>query len=329
MPTSEGRAPAACGFDQRPAYREQQQQERGDENKLHDYTTRAGRSLFHNRRVKVGVVGLGTMGAGIAQISVTAGHDTVGREVTPELAARGRDTIERYLARAVEKGRMTAQERDAALARLELTTDVADLAGCDLVIEAIVEELAPKRELFAELDRITDPDAVLATNTSALSVSDIAEATEHPERVVGMHFFNPAPVLPLVEVVRARRSSDDAVRTAYEWAEQAGKRPVNCNDTPGFIVNRILIPLLNDCVRVLDEAGVTPEDLDTAMTNGAGWPMGPCALVDLVGIDVHVHASEALHAQLGEPRMAAPERLLQMQREGKLGRKSGEGFYSY
>jgi 3-hydroxybutyryl-CoA dehydrogenase len=279
--------------------------------------------------VKVGVVGVGTMGAGIAQVSVTAGHDTVGREVTMELAERGRATIDRYLGRAVEKARMTDGERDVALARFRLSTDVADLAECDLVIEAIVEELDPKRELFAELDRITRPDAVLATNTSALSVSDIAEATQHPERVVGMHFFNPAPVLPLVEIVRGRRSSDDAVQVAYDWAEQAGKRPVKCNDTPGFIVNRILIPLLNDCVRVLDEAGVTPEDLDTALTNGAGWPMGPCALVDLVGIDVHVHASEALHAQLGEPRMAPPERLVEMHREGKLGRKSGQGFYSY
>src|SRR6266540_2257325 len=227
------------------------------------------------------------MGAGIAQISVTAGHETVGREV------------------------------------------VAELADCDLVIEAIVEELEPKRELFAELDRITRPDAVLATNTSALSVSEIAEATQHPARVVGMHFFNPAPVLPLVEIVKAPTSSDDAVRIAYEWAEQAGKRPVRCNDTPGFIVNRILIPLLNDCIRVLDEAGVTPEDLDTAMTNGAGWPMGPCALVDLVGIDVHVHASDALHAQLGESRMAPPERLVEMQQAGTLGRKSGQGFYRY
>jgi 3-hydroxybutyryl-CoA dehydrogenase len=270
------------------------------------------------------------MGAGIAQISVTAGHETVGREVTSDLGERGRTTIERYLGRAVEKERMTEAERDAALARLSLTTEVGDLADCDLVIEAIVEELEPKRELFAELDLLTRPDAVLATNTSALSVTDIAEAAaQHPERVVGMHFFNPAPVLPLVEIVRARRSSDEAVRLAYEWAERAGKRPVNCNDTPGFIVNRILIPLLNDCVRVLDEAAVTPEDLDTALTNGAGWPMGPCALVDLVGIDVHVHASEALHAQLGEPRMAAPERLVEMQRAGKLGRKSGEGFYRY
>jgi len=279
--------------------------------------------------MKVAVVGLGTMGAGIAQISITAGHDTVGREVTTELADRGRATIERYLGRAVEKERMSAEERDAALGRLSLTTDVADLAECELVVEAIVEELDAKRELFAELDRITRPDAVLATNTSALSVSEIAEATEHPERVVGMHFFNPAPVLPLVEIVRARRSSDVAVNVAYQWAERGGKRPIRCNDTPGFVVNRILIPLLNDCVRVLDEADVSPEDLDTAMTNGAGWPMGPCALVDLVGIDVHVHASEALHGKLGEPRMAPPERLLEMQRAGDLGRKTGRGFYTY
>jgi len=269
------------------------------------------------------------MGAGIAQISVTAGHETVGREVETSLAERGRETIERYLERAVEKGRLGAGERAEALGRLKLTTRLDDLADCELVIEAIVEELDAKRELFRELDRITRPDAVLATNTSALSVSEIAEATEHPERVVGMHFFNPAPVLPLVEIVRAERSSDDAVRIAYDWAERAGKQPVRCNDTPGFIVNRILIPLLNDCVRVLDEASVTPEDIDKAMTNGAGWPMGPCALIDLIGIDVHVHASEALHGKLGEPRMAAPEGLVRLRSAGKLGRKTGEGFYRY
>jgi 3-hydroxybutyryl-CoA dehydrogenase len=269
------------------------------------------------------------MGAGIAQVSVTAGDETVGREVSDELAERGRATIDHYLSRAVAKERMTAAERDAALGRLELTTELADLADCDLVIEAVLEELPLKREVFAELDRITRPEAILATNTSALSVAEIAEATERPERVVGMHFFNPAPVLPLVEIVRAPKSSDEAVRTAYEWAERAGKRPVNCNDTPGFIVNRILIPLLNDCVRVLDESGVTPEDLDKAMVNGAGWPLGPCALVDLVGIDVHVHASEALYEQLGEERMAPPERLVAMQKEGRLGRKTGAGFFEY
>jgi 3-hydroxybutyryl-CoA dehydrogenase len=278
---------------------------------------------------KVGVVGLGTMGAGIAQVSVQAGCETVGREVSMELAERGRRTIEHYLGRAVEKERMTGEERDAALGRLTLTTELADLAECDLVVEAVLEELPLKREVFAELDRITRPDAILATNTSALSVGEIAEAAERPERVVGMHFFNPAPVLPLVEIVRTPRSSDKAVRAAYEWAESAGKQPVNCNDTPGFIVNRILIPLLNDCIRVLDEAGVTPEDLDKAMTNGAGWPMGPCALVDLVGIEVHVHASKALYDKLREERMKPPERLLELQREGRLGRKSGRGFFEY
>ena len=278
---------------------------------------------------KVGVVGLGTMGAGIAQVSITAGHETVGREVSQELAEQGRSKIEHYLGRAVEKGRMTVDERDAALGRLTLTTQLAELADCDLVVEAVLEELQLKREVFGELDRVTRPDAILATNTSALSVAEIAEATEHPERVVGMHFFNPAPVLPLVEIVRAPKSSDQVVRAAYDWAEQAGKQPVNCNDTPGFIVNRILIPLLNDCVRVLDEASVTPEDLDKAMVNGAGWPLGPCALVDLVGIDVHVHASEALHEKLGEDRMAPPERLLELQRQGKLGRKTGAGFFQY
>ena len=278
---------------------------------------------------KVGVVGLGTMGAGIAQVSVQAGFETVGREVNAELAERGRATIERYLSRGVEKGRMTSEERDAALDRLTLTTELEALADCDLVIEAALEELDLKRDIFSQLDRITRPEAVLATNTSALSVSEIADATERQERVVGMHFFNPAPVLPLVEIVRARKSSNEAVDAAYAWAERAGKQPVRCNDTPGFIVNRILIPLLNDCVRVLDEAGVEPEQMDKAMTNGAGWPLGPCALIDLIGIDIHVHASEALHDKLGEPRMAPPDRLVNMQSEGSLGRKSGRGFYDY
>jgi 3-hydroxybutyryl-CoA dehydrogenase len=277
----------------------------------------------------VGVVGLGTMGAGIAQVAVQAGFDVVGREVTEELCDAACRKIKHYLGRAVEKGRMTEGECDVALSRLRTTTDVAGVADCDLVIEAIVEDLDAKRELFSELDRICAADAILATNTSAISVTEIAAATERPERVVGMHFFNPAPVLPLVEIVRAERTSDGVVEAVHAWAERAGKKPVRCNDTPGFIVNRILIPLLNDCVRALDEAGITPEDLDKAMTNGAGWPMGPCALVDLVGIDIHIHAAEALHAKIPDDRMAPPERLRAMAAEGKLGRKSGEGFYRY
>ena len=278
---------------------------------------------------RIGVVGLGAMGAGIAQVAVEAGFAVVGREVTDELGEAAAARIGHFLTRKVEKGQRTQEERDAAVSRLETTTDLDALAGCDLVVEAIVEELDPKRALFAELERTCRSDAVLATNTSALSVTEIAAATSSPGRVVGMHFFNPAPLMPLVEVVRAELSSDDAVETALAVVAQLGKVAVPCHDTPGFVVNRVLIPLLNDCVRVLDEARVTPEALDAAMTNGAGWPMGPCALVDLVGIDVHVHASEALYEKLREPRMAPPPRLVAMRNAGLFGRKSGRGFYAY
>jgi 3-hydroxybutyryl-CoA dehydrogenase len=277
----------------------------------------------------IGVVGLGAMGAGIAQLAIEAGYDTVGRELEGDLAERARGRIEHFLTRKVEKGTLEADECAAAVGRLRLTTELDELSECDLVIEAIVEELHPKLELFAELERIVRPETVLATNTSALSVTQIAAAVSTPERVVGMHFFNPAPLMPLVEIVRALRSSDDAVETAYEVGARMGRSPIRCHDTPGFVVNRILIPLLNDCIRVLDEARVTPEDLDTAMKHGAGWPMGPCELVDLVGIDVHVHASEALYEKLREPRMASPARLVAMANAGLLGRKTGQGFYIY
>jgi len=269
------------------------------------------------------------MGAGIAQLAIQAGYETVGREVTDELGTKAHDRIAHFLQRKVDKEQMTAVERNSALGSLALTTDLADLANCDLVIEAIVEDLGPKLELFAELDRIVRPDAILATNTSALSVTEIAAATSTAGRIVGMHFFNPAPLMPLVEIVRAELSSDDAMDTAFAVGERMGKSPIRCHDTPGFVVNRVLIPLLNDCLRVLDEARVSPVDLDTAMTAGAGWPMGPCTLVDLVGIDVHVHASEALYEKLREPRMAPPPRIVAMKNAGLLGRKSGRGFYAY
>jgi 3-hydroxybutyryl-CoA dehydrogenase len=278
---------------------------------------------------RIGVVGLGAMGAGIAQVAIEAGFDVVGREVSAELGEAAAGRIGHFLTRKVEKGQRTQDERDAAVARLETTTDLAALADCDLVVEAIVEQLDAKLELFAELERLCRADAVLATNTSALSVTEIAAATSSPARVVGMHFFNPAPLMPLVEVVRAELSSDGAVATVLDVVERLGKVGVPCHDTPGFVVNRVLIPLLNDCVRVLDEARVTPESLDAAMTNGAGWPMGPCRLVDLVGIDVHVHASEALYDKLREPRMAPPPRLVAMRNAGLFGRKSGRGFYAY
>jgi 3-hydroxybutyryl-CoA dehydrogenase len=278
---------------------------------------------------KVGVVGLGTMGAGIAQVCVQAGVETIGCEVSAELADRARARIDHYLSRGVEKGRLGPEEKEAALGLLVTTTELADLDDCDLVVEAVIEEFEEKRRLFRRLDEIVRPDAVLATNTSALPVTELARATDRPERVVGMHFFNPAPVLPLVEIVSTELVADEVVDTAFAFAERIGKQPIRCADTPGFVVNRILIPLLNDCVRVLDEAGVTPHDLDKAMTNGVNWPIGPCALIDLIGVDVHVHASEALHEALGEERLAPPKRLVRMRDEGLLGRKTGRGFFSY
>jgi 3-hydroxybutyryl-CoA dehydrogenase len=280
-------------------------------------------------RGTVGVVGLGTMGAGIAQVCVQAGFPTIGVEIEEPLCERARGRIEHYLSRGVEKGRLSAEEKDAALARLETATDRAALAPCEVVIEAIVEELEAKQALFRELEGIVSADCVLATNTSALPVTEIAAATDRPERVVGLHFFNPAPVLPLVEVVRTARVADEAYERAYAFASELGKEPIRCNDTPGFVVNRILIPLLNDCVRLIDDAGVTPEDLDRAMRFGLSWPIGPCALVDLIGVDIHVHASEALWEALREPRMAPPPRLVRMAQAGHLGRKSGRGFFVY
>ncbi|MBW3593701.1 MAG: 3-hydroxyacyl-CoA dehydrogenase family protein [Actinobacteria bacterium] len=269
------------------------------------------------------------MGAGIAQVALEAGVEVVGREVTLDLAERAKERIAHFLTRKVEKGRMAQAARDAAVERLTLTTELGGFADCDLVIEAAFEDITVKHELFTALGETVREDAVLATNTSALSVTEIARAAARPERVVGMHFFNPAPVMKLIELVRTELSHDDAYETAYAFADLACKTPIRCHDTPGFVVNRVLIPLLNDCIRVLDEARVTPEDLDRGMKGGAGWPMGPCELVDLVGIDIHVHASEALFEALREPRMAPPPRLVRMAQAGLLGRKSGRGFFNY
>jgi 3-hydroxybutyryl-CoA dehydrogenase len=279
--------------------------------------------------VKIGVVGLGAMGSGIAQLAVEAGFDTIGREVELERAEKARDQIAHFLMRKVEKGQLEQSARDEAVGRLQLTTALADLADCDVVIEAAYEDLAVKHELFQVLESVVHPEAILATNTSALSVTEISSVLERPERALGMHFFNPAPLMPLVEIVRAERTSEQVFETAFELGRKLGKTPIRCTDTPGFVVNRVLIPLINDCIRVMDEAGVTPEDLDAGMKYGAGWPMGPCALLDLVGADVHVHASEALYEKTREPRMAPPPRLVRMLQAGKLGRKTGEGFYRY
>jgi 3-hydroxybutyryl-CoA dehydrogenase len=278
---------------------------------------------------RVGVVGLGTMGAGIAQVLLEGGREVFGRDVDDAALERARARIEGGLARRVEKGLLSEDERRDALGRLTLVRDLAGLADCQLVIEAIVEDLAAKRELFAALDGVCAEHAVLASNTSAISVTAIAAGSARPERCLGLHFFNPAPLMPLVEVVRAERTDDESYAAAHELIVACGKRAVRCNDTPGFVVNRLLVPALNDAVRALDEIGVEPAEIDAAMTAGAGWPMGPFRLIDLVGIDVHVHAAEALYAALREPRMAPPPRLRRMLDAGLLGRKSGRGFYDY
>jgi len=278
---------------------------------------------------QVGVVGLGTMGSGIAQLCIQAGVPTVACESTAELAERGRGLIERQLDRGVEKQRLTEDEKERMLGLLEPVDDVGALAGCDLVIEAVFEDLAVKQELFGRIEAVVAADAVLATNTSALSVTEIASTLAHPERMAGMHFFNPAPVLPLVEVIRGQLTADTTFDTAYAFAERIGKDPIACGDTPGFVVNRILIPVLNDAVRVLEEGTASPEDIDKGMRLGTGWPIGPLALIDLIGIDVHVHVCEALWSAFRDPRFAPPPRLVRMTKAGLLGRKSGEGFYRY
>jgi 3-hydroxybutyryl-CoA dehydrogenase len=278
---------------------------------------------------RVAVVGLGTMGAGIAQVLLEGGLQVVGRDVEQPFVDRARSRIEAGLAKRVEKGRLTQDEAAAALGRLRTTTALGDCAEVDLVIEAIVEELGPKQELLDELGGLCPAHTAFATNTSALSVTRIGAASGRPERVLGLHFFNPAPLMPLVEVVRTPRTISDVYESSFALMERCGKQAVRCSDTPGFLVNRILIPLMNDCIRALDETGATIEDIDKAMRYGAGWPMGPFTLLDLIGADVHVHAAEALFEATREPRMAAPPRLARMVDAGLLGRKSGRGFFGY
>jgi 3-hydroxybutyryl-CoA dehydrogenase len=277
----------------------------------------------------VGIVGLGTMGAGIAQVCLEAGHRVVAREVDEAALARGRGRVEQGLARRAAKGQLHGDDAATTLARLELATTLDALAEAELVIEAIVEEPEPKAELFRALDAICRPAALLATNTSALSVTALAAASGRPGRVVGLHFFNPAPLMPLVEVVRTSVVDEDAYEAALTFATGLGKEAVPCPDTPGFLVNRLLIPMLNDAVRMLEETGAAPEEVDRALRAGAGWPMGPLALIDLIGVDVQVHAAEALWEAHREERLAPPARLRRMLEAGHLGRKSGRGFYAY
>jgi 3-hydroxybutyryl-CoA dehydrogenase len=278
---------------------------------------------------KVGVVGCGLMGHGIAQICAQADWDVVVRELDQDKLDKGIAKISKQLAKAVDKGKLEQADADAIRARITPTLDYADLADCDLVIEAITEDLDGKLEMWGELDGIVKDDAYFATNTSSLSVAKQAEATKRPERFLGLHFFNPAQVMPLLEVVRADGSGDDAVQLGMDLGEKLGKTTVAAGDNRGFIVNRLLVPYMFDAIRAYEQGVGSIEDIDTGMMAGASHPMGPLTLSDFVGLDTLVAISEVMVDAYGEDRFAAPDTLRKLVSAGNLGRKSGQGFYDY
>jgi 3-hydroxybutyryl-CoA dehydrogenase len=279
---------------------------------------------------RVGVVGAGTMGAGIAEVFARGGLRTVVAEATPELAERGRARIVDSLDRAAAKGKLAAEDRDAAVGRLTATTDLADLAGCDLVVEAIIESFEAKRDLFRTLDALLAPGAILATNTSSIPIVQLAVETGRPGRVLGMHFFNPAPVQPLVEVVRSLLTDDDAVAAVRSLAEgPLGKVTIEAKDQAGFVVNRLLVPYLLSAVAMFEAGVASREDIDAGMRNGCAHPMGPLELCDLVGNDIVLHVADVLFDEYRMPQHAAPPLLRRMVAAGRLGRKTGSGFYDY
>jgi 3-hydroxybutyryl-CoA dehydrogenase len=278
---------------------------------------------------KVGVLGAGLMGHGIAQVAAQSGYEVVLREVDEATLAKGVGKIEKQLARAVEKGKLSQEDSDAIRGRIKETTHYRELADCDLVIEAITENLALKLEMWKEVDEIVKPEAVFATNTSSLSVIDQAAATGRPERFVGLHYFNPAQVMKLVEVVRCVTSSEEAFETALEFTRSEGKLAIPTKDKAGFIVNRLLVPYMLDAIRALEEGVGSVDQIDEAMKAGAGHPMGPLTLADFVGLDTLGSICDVLFEEFRERRFARPPTLRKMLSAGWLGRKSGKGFYDY
>jgi 3-hydroxybutyryl-CoA dehydrogenase len=278
---------------------------------------------------KVGVVGCGLMGHGISQICAQQGWDVVVREVDQAPLDKGMGKIEKQLSRAVEKGKMEQSEADAVLGRITPTLDYGDLADCDLVIEAITEDLDGKLEMWREIDSIVKDDAFLATNTSSLPVAAQADATKRPERMIGLHFFNPPQVMPLLEVVRAEKSSDEAVDLGFEVGNRLGKTTVAAHDNRGFIVNRLLVPYMLDAIRAHEQGAGSIKDIDTGMMAGASHPMGPLTLADFVGLDTLAAIADVMVDAYGDQRFAAPDSLKQKVDAGDYGRKSGKGFYDY
>lgn len=278
---------------------------------------------------RVAVVGGGLMGSGIAQVCAHAGLETRVIEVDAARAAAARAAIERSLQKGVDRGKVTASDASAALGRLQVSASMADVAGCDLVIEAIIEQLEAKCAMWRAVDALADPHAIFATNTSALPVADQAAATRRADRFVGMHFFSPVPAMPLVEVVRAVATSDATVEAALAVARRIGKVPILARDTPGFIVNLLLVPYLHDAVRACEHGVASVADIDTGMTLGTGVPMGPLALCDAVGLDTMAHVGRVMFDAFHEARYATPPLIHRMVVSGWLGRKSGLGFYDY
>lgn len=278
---------------------------------------------------RVGVLGCGLMGSGIAQVCAQAGFETVVREVSDALCERGIGGIGKQLGKAVEKGKMAAEERDAVLGRLRGTTSLEELKDCDIIIEAVVEDLDLKNEMWRTLDAVCPPHTIFASNTSSLTIADMAAATKRPERMVGLHFFNPVPVMKLVEVVKTIATDPQVFDTAFEFAKALGKEPIVCKDNSGFVVNLLLVPYMMDAIRALEQGVATIEDIDKGMRLGTGYPMGPFTLSDFVGLDTLDKIGGIMFEEYKEKRYASPPLLRRMISLGYFGRKSGKGFYDY
>jgi 3-hydroxybutyryl-CoA dehydrogenase len=279
---------------------------------------------------KIGVVGAGTMGNGIAQIASQMGCEVVMRDIETRFVEGGMKNIDKFLSRSVEKGKMTAEEKDAIIGRIKGTTGMADLKDVDLVIEAVIEDLELKKSVFGELDQLCRPEVILATNTSSMSITEIAASTSRPEKVCGMHFFNPVPLMRLVEIIRGYATSDETIKITTELAQKMGKTTVEVKkDSPGFIVNRIMIPHMLEAIKIVEEGIASIEDVDTAVKNGLNYPMGPFELMDLTGIDIAYFVTEYFYRELNkEAKWSAPNLLKTMIRAGKLGKKTGGGWYN-
>jgi 3-hydroxybutyryl-CoA dehydrogenase len=278
---------------------------------------------------KIGVLGTGTMGAGIIQVLAQSGYEVVLRARRESSVEKGIATVNKNLEKLVAKEKITAADKDAVMARIKGSTDINIVADADLIIEAATEDMESKKALFAELDQLCKPETIIATNTSSLSITEIAASTNRADKIIGMHFFNPVPMMKLVEIIKGLATSDETRDTILELTQKLGKTPVEVNEAPGFVVNRILIPMINEGIGILADGVAKAEDIDQAMMLGANHPMGPLALGDLVGLDVCLAIMEVLHAEFGEDKYRPHPLLKKMVRAGKLGRKTGEGFYKY